>query len=200
MHMFIWHKHAYNWQMNALRKIDWIIFHGYITVSKLWGNLDLSYIVWNISVTGSFARTHDESSTESSHLFHSISLKCLFSFRLLELLISFFPQPATIPCYLLIVFTNRFHSVSSQYWEDWLTSSCWQPFWHTEERWKLRLTFISKVSLRAIINIYSQNNEKKVNQGLLSVSEKRNWQPEARIETGINWGFGVLFVFVGFVL
>lgn len=79
----------------------------------LWRNLNLSRIVWNISVIGSFARTRDESSTESSHLLYCIRPKYLFSFRLLEFLISFFPQSATIPCYLLTVFTNRSHSVSS---------------------------------------------------------------------------------------
>lgn len=78
MHMFIGHKHAYNWQMNTLGKINWTIFHGYITMSTLWGNLNLYCIIWNTSVIGSFARTRDESLTESSYLFYCIRSKYLF--------------------------------------------------------------------------------------------------------------------------
>lgn len=46
-----------------------------------------------------------------------------------------------------------------------------------EKRWQ---TFISKASLKS--SIYSRNTEKKVYQGLMSMAEKRNWQPEGRIK------------------
>lgn len=97
MHMFICYKHAYNRQINGLRKTHWIIFHVYITTSTLCGNLNLSYIVWYIFVIGGFARSHDKSSTEFSHLLYCIRPQCLFPSRFLEFLTSFSLQSTAIP-------------------------------------------------------------------------------------------------------
>lgn len=167
--------------LNGLRTMYWIIFHGYITVSTLCGNLNLSFIVWNIFVIDGFARSNDKSSADFSHLFYCIRPQTFFPSRFLEFLICFLPPSAVIPYYLLIFFTNRYHSFSSY---------CFLSAWfHLVSR--LSNTLKSdrnghKLSSQRLhlnpSSIYSRNSEKKVYQGLQSMSEKRNWQSEGRMK------------------
>lgn len=93
-------------------------------MSTLCGNVNVSYIVWNIFVIGGFARTHDKNSTESSHLLYCIRPQSLFPSRFLEFLISLSPQLTAIPCYLPIFFFHQQIPFSFFLLLICLTSSC----------------------------------------------------------------------------